>query len=251
MAENKETAGETAMHVYTWNELNVDVRGFIIDGNPWLVAKDLCDYLELSDVSKSLERLDDDEKLTRKVFVSGQERSMWLVNESGTYALILRSNKPKSREFRKWITNEVLPAIRRTGRYELKKSAPAKTHNYPRRGELITADLVNLLWLIGESLEHGDQAQIALELGVSRNTVSGTLNGKIRSSRVLRALYRKAMQRREEFMLYHRPDKMAERLIGGDRSSLPTQLPTVHIAGCKGLLGCQNARKNHKKGGAL
>lgn len=239
------------MHVYTWNELNVDVRGFIIDGNPWLVAKDLCDYLELSDVSKSLERLDDDEKLTRKVFVSGQERSMWLVNESGTYALILRSNKPKSREFRKWITNEVLPAIRRTGRYELKKSAPAKTHNYPRRGELITADLVNLLWLIGESLEHGDQAQIALELGVSRNTVSGTLNGKIRSSRVLRALYRKAMQRREEFMLYHRPDKMAERLIGGDRSSLPTQLPTVHIAGCKGLLGCQNARKNHKKGGAL
>lgn len=176
---------------------------------------------------------------------------MWLVNESGLYNLIFQSRKPEAKAFRKLVTSEVLPAIRRTGRYELKKSAPAKTHNYPRRGELITADLVNLLWLIGESLEHGDQAQIALELGVSRNTVSGTLNGKIRSSRVLRALYRKAMQRREEFMLYHRPDKMAERLIGGDRSSLPTQLPTVHIAGCKGLLGCQNARKNHKKGGAL
>ena len=122
---------------------------------------------------------------------------MNIVNESGLYNLIFQSRKPEAKAFRKWVTSEVLPAIRRTGRYELKKSAPAKTHNYPRRGELITADLVNLLWLIGESLEHGDQAQIALELGVSRNTVSGTLNGKIRSSRVLRALYSKAMQRRE------------------------------------------------------
>ena len=251
MAENKQTAGETAVQVFTYNENDVQLRMKVIDGNPWFVAKDLCEILELDDVRRAVEPLDDDEKLTGEILQSGQMRSMWFVNESGLYTLIIRSRKPEAKAFRKWVTSEVLPAIRRTGRYELKKSAPAKTHNYPRRGELITADLVNLLWLIGESLEHGDQAQIALELGVSRNTVSGTLNGKIRSSRVLRALYRKAMQRREEFMLYHRPDKMAERLIGGDRSSLPTQLPTVHIAGCKGLLGCQNARKNHKKGGAL
>lgn len=122
------------MQVYTWNEFNVNVRGFIIDGNPWLVAKDLCDYLELSDVSKSLERLDDDEKLTRKLFVSGQERSMWLVNESGTYALILRSNKPKAREFRKWITNEVLPSIRKTGRYEMRRRGGFMG---PRQGEYL------------------------------------------------------------------------------------------------------------------
>lgn len=239
------------MQVFTYNENDVQLRMKVIDGNPWFVAKDLCEILELDDVRRAVEPLDDDEKLTGEILQSGQMRSMWFVNESGLYTLIIRSRKPEAKAFRKWVTSEVLPAIRRTGRYELKKSAPTKTHNYPRRGELITADLVNLLWLIGESLEHGDQAQIALELGVSRNTVSGTLNGKIRSSRVLRALYRKAMQRREEFMLYHRPDKMAERLIGGDRSSLPTQLPTVHIAGCKGLLGCQNARKKNKKGGAL
>ena len=107
------------MQVFTWNESDVQIRSKIIDGTPWLVAKDLCDYLELNDVSKALERLDDDEKLTRKFFVSGQMRSMWLVNESGTYALILRSNKPKAREFRKWITSEVLPTLRKTGRYEL------------------------------------------------------------------------------------------------------------------------------------
>lgn len=134
------------MQVYTWNELNVNVRGFIIDGNPWLVAKDLCDYLELSDVSKSLERLDDDEKLTRKLFVSGQERSMWLVNESGTYALILRSNKPKAREFRKWITNEVLPSIRKTGRYEMGRRGGFMG---PRQGEYLDlrCEPYNTKWL--------------------------------------------------------------------------------------------------------
>ena len=237
--------------VFTFNPANAPIRVQVINQEPWFVAKDVCDALTIGNSRDAIARLDDDEKGVSVVPTPSGEQSMNLVNESGLYNLIFQSRKPEAKAFRKWVTSEVLPAIRRTGRYELKKSAPAKTHNYPRRGELITADLVNLLWLIGESLEHGDQAQIALELGVSRNTVSGTLNGKIRSSRVLRALYRKAMQRREEFMLYHRPDMMAERLIGGDRSSLPKQLPTVHIAGCKGLLGCQNARKKNKKGGAL
>lgn len=182
---------------------------------------------------------------------------MTIVNESGLYNLIFQSRKPEAKAFRKWVTSEVLPTIRKTGRYEPGKpcgtAAQAKPRIYPSRGELITADLMNLLWLIGESLSYGDQKQIALELGVSRNTVNETLNGKRRSSRVLRALYRKALQRREEFMLYHRPDKMAERLMAGDRSLPEPQLPTVHISGCKGLLGCQNARKNRsrKKGGAL
>ena len=107
------------MQVYTWNDSDIQIRIESIDGNPWFVAKDLCDYLELGNISMALERLDDDEKQTRKVFVSGQERPMWLVNESGMYALIIRSSKPKAREFRKWITNEVLPSIRKTGRYEV------------------------------------------------------------------------------------------------------------------------------------
>lgn len=239
------------MQVYTWNEFNVNVRGFIIDGNPWLVAKDLCDYLELSDVSKSLERLDDDEKLTRKVFVSGQERSMWLVNESGTYALILRSNKPKAREFRKWITNEVLPTIRKTGRYELRKPKEGCAQKRrARRGELINAEVLNLLWLIGESLERGDQKQIALELGVTVSAVNNTLNGYQRSPRILKALYRKALERREEFMLYNCPAVMADRLLSGERTRINNPLPPVHIEGKRGLLGNQNARKQ-KEGGAL
>lgn len=111
------------MQVYTYNESDVKVRVRMIDENPWFVAKDLCDYLELSDVRRAVEPLDDDEKLSGEILQSGQKRSMWLVNESGMYALVIRSNKPKAREFRKWITNEVLPSLRKTGRYEVAASS--------------------------------------------------------------------------------------------------------------------------------
>ncbi|MGP1464180.1 MAG: BRO family protein [Prevotella koreensis] len=250
MSNKETTAGETAMQVFTWNESDVQIRSKIIDGTPWLVAKDLCDYLELNDVSKALERLDDDEKLTRKFFVSGQMRSMWLVNESGTYALILRSNKPKAREFRKWITSEVLPTLRKTGRYELCPPSPRRSVR-KTRGEGVNVELTNLLWLIGESLVHGDQAAVALELGVSRIAVSRVLNGLNRSSRILMALYQRARQNRERDLLYYSPGVMADRLLGRE-TLLPTgnPLPTVQVVGKKGgKYGNQNARKHWGKEG--
>ena len=88
-------------------------------GEPWWIAKDICAVLGLDDVSKAMERLDDDEKLTRKIFVSGQNRDVWTVNEPGLYALIIRSSKPDARQFKRWITHEVLPSIRKTGAYEI------------------------------------------------------------------------------------------------------------------------------------
>ncbi|MBQ8692488.1 MAG: Bro-N domain-containing protein, partial [Synergistaceae bacterium] len=59
--------------------------------------------------------LDEDEKLVQKFFVAGQNRDVITINESGLYALIMRSNKPEAKKFRKWVTSEVLPEIRRTG----------------------------------------------------------------------------------------------------------------------------------------
>jgi prophage antirepressor-like protein len=87
------------------------------NGEPWFIAKDVCDVLGLADVSMSLKKLDEDEKLIQKLFVSGQYRNVWLINESGLYSLILRSNKPEAKKFRKWVTSEVLPAIRKHGMY--------------------------------------------------------------------------------------------------------------------------------------
>lgn len=95
------------------------VRTVMIGNMPWFVAKDVCEVLELSDVNKAVSKLDEDEKLIRKLFVSGQNRDMIIVNESGLYTLIMRSNKPEARRFRKWVTSEVLPSIRATGQYTM------------------------------------------------------------------------------------------------------------------------------------
>ena len=84
---------------------------------PLWVAKDICDVLGYKEVSKTLSKLDDDEKLIRQIFVSGQNRDMSVINESGLYTLILRSNKPEAKKFKKWVTAEVLPTIRKTGSY--------------------------------------------------------------------------------------------------------------------------------------
>jgi anti-repressor protein len=65
--------------------------------------------LDLTDVSLTVAKLDDGEKLISTLLMSGQDRDVWLVNQSGLYSLIMRSNKPNAKRFRKWVTGEVLP----------------------------------------------------------------------------------------------------------------------------------------------
>jgi hypothetical protein len=89
----------------------------LINNDPWFLAKDVCDSLGLENVTKALYSLDEDEKLTLPVVRSGQTREMNFVNESGLYNLIFQSRKPEAKKFRKWVTSEVLPSIRKTGKY--------------------------------------------------------------------------------------------------------------------------------------
>jgi len=84
---------------------------------PAWVAKDICDALGYAKVDRALSKLDEDEKLMLKIGASGQNRDMSCINESGLYTLILRSNKPEAKKFKKWVTAEVLPSIRKTGSY--------------------------------------------------------------------------------------------------------------------------------------
>lgn len=83
-------------------------------GEPWFVAKDVCDILGHSNVSMALDRLDDDE---RSKFNLGRQGETNIVNESGLYVLVLGSRKPEAHEFKRWVTHEVLPSIRRHGGY--------------------------------------------------------------------------------------------------------------------------------------
>ena len=86
-------------------------------GEPWFYAVDVCQTLDLSDTNKALLGLDDDERREHEQY-SGSGRKPILINESGLYSLILRSRKAEAKRFKKWVTAEVLPSIRKHGRYE-------------------------------------------------------------------------------------------------------------------------------------
>ena len=94
------------------------VRTIFANNEVWFCAKDVCGILEIKNVTQAVQRLDEDE---RSMFNIGRQGNTNFINESGLYTLILRSDKKEAKPFRKWITSEVIPAIRKTGKYEEKK----------------------------------------------------------------------------------------------------------------------------------
>lgn len=211
------------MTTFTFNATDTAIRVKTVDGEPWFVAKDVCQALGIENNRDAVKRLDEDEKATSVLPTHFGDKEMWLVNESGLYNLIFQSRKAEARAFRKWVTGEVLPTLRRTGSYRLAVAKPIEREfgrRMPmRRGEGVNEATLRLLWLIGECLWHGDQKEVALELGVSVQAVNYVLNGRCRSHRILGALYRKARQRQEQNLLYSDPNGMAERLLEAGTAS--------------------------------
>lgn len=100
------------------NEEFGSVRTISIDGEPWMLAKDIADILGYTNTAKAIrDHVDDEDKLTERIVLSGQTRSVVFINESGLYSLVLSSKLPSAKKFKRWITSEVLPAIRKTGSY--------------------------------------------------------------------------------------------------------------------------------------
>ena len=128
-------------------------------GAPWFIAADLCSCLGIRNPSDALSRLDDDEKGLGSTETLKGQQSLATVNESGLYALVLSSRKPEAKRFKRWITHEVLPAIRLTGSYavpNLASTQPALPAN--------KQDSVNALLLIGQAIAQvpGVKAGIAM-----------------------------------------------------------------------------------------
>ena len=94
-----------------------EVRTIEHNGEPWFVLKDVCSILDISKYRDTAERLDPDERETVRVDTPGGKQEMICINESGLYNVILRSDKPEAKPFRKWVTSEVLPSIRKNGGY--------------------------------------------------------------------------------------------------------------------------------------
>lgn len=98
-----------------------DVQVVMRNGEPYFIAVDICNLLGLSNPTKAIYGIDNDEHTTLPIVRSGQQRIVNVVNESGLYALIFQSRKPAAKKFRKWVTSEVLPTIRNTGMYVTEK----------------------------------------------------------------------------------------------------------------------------------
>lgn len=97
---------------------NKKVRSLLIDGEPWFIGNDVTKTLGYSNSRDALTRhVDEEDKLTERIVLSGQNRDVNIINESGLYSLVLSSKLPDAKKFKHWITSEVIPQIRKTGKY--------------------------------------------------------------------------------------------------------------------------------------
>jgi anti-repressor protein len=117
-----------------------NVRIIDQNGEPWWILKDVCDALTIGNITELTKRLDEDEFSQTEVIDSiGRKQNTIIVNESGLYNVILRSDKPDAKRFSKWVRSEVLPTIRKTGSYALPKGA-----------ELVALGLIEATKMIAE-----------------------------------------------------------------------------------------------------
>lgn len=118
-----------AMKVFEY-EQHQKFRVIDRDGEPWFVLNEVCKQLGIGNVSDAARRLDDDEKDDFDIIdVAGRKQKFIIINESGLYSVILTSRKPEAKRFKKWVTSEVLPSIRKTGGYGGKIPAFIRRYN--------------------------------------------------------------------------------------------------------------------------
>ena len=115
------------------------IRTVQLDGEPWFVLKDVCAVLGISKYRDTADRLDEDERGAARVDTLGGAQDMTIINESGLYNVILRSDKPEARPFRKRVTGEVLPSIRKHGAYMTTETLQAAILNPDYLLQVVTA----------------------------------------------------------------------------------------------------------------
>ena len=166
-------------------------------GQPWFVAADVCAALELPETHKAIARLDDDEKGRNSIPTPGGQQEMSVVNESGLYNLVLGSRKPEAKRFKRWITHEVLPSIRKTGSYTSTTSVAALPSP--------TQDRVSSLLLIGEA--------VARVPGVKHGiAMAATLTCIFENTGLSMETMRRALPANDEPMAAMNPTKLGQQM---------------------------------------
>jgi prophage antirepressor-like protein len=179
----------------------LEVRTIEDKGEILFCAKGVCEALELVKIESSLRKLDDDEKLMLKLSASGQNREMWFVTESGLYTLVIRSNKPEAKKFRRWVTHDVLPSIRRLG-------------YYVHPSYMTRKDVKRLKGMLIDSLEvyiyAEDIQKIAKKIGVSKDYVRHVLDGRSENNAIMQELQQRALLNMDNEINAYSPDRMQE-----------------------------------------
>lgn len=177
------------------------VRNVMIKGEPWFVANDVCAILGIQNPRDAMGRfVDDDEKGVGITDTLGGVQEMAIINESGMYSLIFQSRKPEARKFRKWVTSEVLPAIRRQGYYvdpsaQLSRAEVRKLENIMRKG-ILSYIMPKDIWDCHNKLR------------VSENTIRAVINGGVYNNAVMLDLQERAMINKERYENAYNPTRM-------------------------------------------
>jgi prophage antirepressor-like protein len=150
------------------------VRAIMRDGEPWFVAKDVCDVLRLGNITEALRGLDEDEKsnLSNSEVSNIPNRGVNIINESGVYNLVFRSNKPEAKAFRKWVTTVVLPSIRKTGAYAGAEAAAGEVYRLFSSCHDMTLQRVNKLMYLLALEPPLSNTDISILMAVSTSTIT-------------------------------------------------------------------------------
>ena len=147
----------TSLTQFTFhNEYNV--RIIDLDGELWFVASDVASALDYRMASDMTRFLDDDEKGTHNLRTPSGSQDLTIINESGLYSAILKSRKPEAKKFKKWVTSEVLPSIRKTGKYEAPK--PITPRNYINNNDML--NIKRLIWCCAGHLDQKQSVSSAI-----------------------------------------------------------------------------------------
>lgn len=147
----------TSLTQFTFhNEYNV--RIIDLNGELWFVASDVASALDYPSASHVARNLDEDEKGIHNLYTLGGSQEMLIINESGLYSAILKSRKPEAKKFKKWVTSEVLPSIRKTGKYEAPK--PIEKRNYINNNDML--NIKRLIWCCADHLDQKQSVSSAI-----------------------------------------------------------------------------------------
>lgn len=181
-----------------------EIRSMMIDKEPWFVAADVCEILGISNNRDAVLKLEEDEKKNGVAITDtvGRKNLATLINESGIYTLVFQSRKPEARAFRKWVTGEVLPNIRKHGFYMTPEVAMSAKNVKRLRKQMLEQ--------MRKYLIEEDVRKCARRFGVAARYVHCVLRGEFDNNDMMAFLQEKAMENREKWFDAYGHSRMTE-----------------------------------------